>query len=104
MSWAASTGSSIQGSENMDAKLLRSLLEQVRTGEIDLDGAMHRLKKLPYDDLGYAKIDYHRCVRQGVPEVIYCEGKTIPQIKGIVKRIAQNHSNILATRANPKRV
>lgn len=85
----------------MDGKLLRSLLEQVRDGEMDLDGAMNRLKKLPYDDLGYAKIDYHRCLRQGVPEVIYCEGKTIPQIKGIVKRIAQNHSNILATRANP---
>lgn len=84
----------------MDAKQLRGLLEQVQRGEVDLDGAMHRLKKLPFDDLGYAKVDYHRCMRQGVPEVVYCEGKTIPQIKGIVKRLAQHHCNILASRAS----
>jgi hypothetical protein len=84
----------------MDAKQLRGLLEQVQRGEVDLDGAMHHLKKLPFDDLGYAKIDHHRCMRQGVPEVVYCEGKTIPQITGIVKRIAQNHCNILASRAS----
>ncbi|MDQ7781749.1 MAG: nickel pincer cofactor biosynthesis protein LarB [Desulfomonilaceae bacterium] len=84
----------------MDAKQLRSLLEQVRRGEVDLDGAMHRLKKLPFDDLGYAKVDHHRCMRQGVPEVVYCEGKTIPQIRGILQRIAQKHCNILASRAS----
>lgn len=84
----------------MDAKQLRGLLEQVQRGEVDLDGAMHRLKKLPFDDLGYAKVDQHRCMRQGVPEVVYCEGKTIPQIKGIVKRIAEHHSNVLASRAS----
>ncbi len=58
------------------------------------------MKTLPFEDLGYAKIDHHRCVRNGVPEVIYCEGKTIPQIKGIVERISQHNINILATRAN----
>jgi NCAIR mutase (PurE)-related protein len=61
---------------------------------------MHELRKLPFEDLGYARIDNHRCVRTGVPEVIYCEGKTIPQIQGIVQRISQHHSNILATRAS----
>jgi pyridinium-3,5-biscarboxylic acid mononucleotide synthase len=84
----------------MDGNHLRNLLEQVQSGNIDLDSAMQHLKKLPFDDLGYAKIDYHRCVRQGVPEVIYCEGKTLPQIQGIVKRIAEHHSNILASRAS----
>jgi NCAIR mutase (PurE)-related protein len=84
----------------MDGNHLRNLLEQVQSGSMDLDSAMQRLKKLPFDDLGYAKIDNHRCMRQGVPEVIYCEGKTIPQIQGIVKRIAEHHSNILASRAS----
>jgi pyridinium-3,5-biscarboxylic acid mononucleotide synthase len=84
----------------MDEKQLRQLLAQVKTGQIDLDGAMHQLKKLPFDDLEYAKIDYHRCLRQGVPEVIYCEGKSLLQVRGIVKNIAHRHTNILATRAS----
>lgn len=86
----------------MDGKQLRGVLEQVREGLIDLDAAMHLLKKLPFDDMGYAKIDSHRAMRQGVPEVVYCEGKTLGQIRGIVKRIAQNHSNVLASRASPQ--
>jgi hypothetical protein len=84
----------------MDRQKLKLLLKQVRDGQTDLDSAVDRLKTLPFEDLGYAKIDHHRCVRNGVPEVIYCEGKTIPQIKGIVERISQHHVNILATRAN----
>lgn len=84
----------------MDLKQLRDLLELVQSGRMNLDDAVHRLKKLPFDDLGYAKIDYHRCVRQGVPEVIYCEGKSLAQIEGIVTRISRHHCNILATRAS----
>ena len=84
----------------MDRQQLKLLLKQVRDGQTDLDSALDRLKTLPFEDLGYAKIDHHRCIRNGVPEVIYCEGKTIPQIKGIVERISQHHVNILATRAN----
>ncbi len=86
----------------MDSHKLKELLENVHRGKMDIDAAMHELKKLPYKDLGYARIDNHRCVRTGVPEVIYCEGKTIDQIKGIVKVIAQNYDNILATRATPE--
>ena len=86
----------------MDGLYLKNLLELVQTGRLDVDAALLRLKKLPFDDLGYAKIDYHRCIRQGVPEVIYCQGKTIAQIKGIVQRIAQHHCNILASRATPE--
>jgi NCAIR mutase (PurE)-related protein len=84
----------------MDRQQLKLLLQQVRDGQTDLESALDRLKTLPFEDLGYAKIDHHRCVRSGVPEVIYCEGKTISQIKGIVERISQHHVNILATRAN----
>lgn len=83
----------------MDQKHLMALLEQVRSGSIDLDSAMLKLKKLPFEDLGYARIDNHRCVRTGVPEVIFCQGKTLGQIQGIVSRISENHANILATRA-----
>ncbi|MDM8555903.1 nickel pincer cofactor biosynthesis protein LarB [Desulfococcaceae bacterium HSG7] len=85
----------------MDNKHLKELLEQVKSGRIDTDAALHKLKKLPYENLGYARIDHHRCMRNGVPEVIYCEGKTIPQIQGIVEKLSQYNENILATRANP---
>ena len=86
----------------MDSKFLMSLLTQVQNGQMDLDSAMHALKRLPFEDLGYARIDNHRCARTGVPEVIYCEGKSIPQVQGIVKRISKHHVNILATRASEK--
>jgi NCAIR mutase (PurE)-related protein len=84
----------------MDSSDLKALLEKVKSGQIDLDTAYHRLKKLPFENLGYARVDTHRCMRNGVPEVVYCEGKTIPQIQGIVKRMSQHHCNILATRAS----
>jgi pyridinium-3,5-biscarboxylic acid mononucleotide synthase len=86
----------------MDSNFLINLLTQVQNGQMDLDAAMHALKRLPFEDLGYARIDNHRCARTGVPEVIYCEGKSISQIQGIVKRISQYHNNILATRADEK--
>jgi len=84
----------------MDSKYLRGLLEQVQSGRMDLDAAIKKLKTLPYEDLGYAKIDHHRGIRKGVPEVIFCQGKTIEQIQGIVKQLSKNNSNILASRAN----
>ncbi len=83
----------------MDNHHLRKLLEEIKNGRIEIDDAFTQLKKLPFEDLGYAKIDNHRCVRTGVPEVIYCEGKTIEQIQGIVAVISKTHQNILATRA-----
>jgi pyridinium-3,5-biscarboxylic acid mononucleotide synthase len=86
----------------MDNQHLKKLLEQVQSGQTDIDAAMHQLKKLPFEDLGYARVDFHRCMRAGVPEVIYCEGKTIEQIQGIAARLAKYHTNILATRANQK--
>lgn len=86
----------------MNSEHLRDLLKQVQSGQMNLDAAMGELKRLPFEDIGYAKIDNHRCMRTGVPEVIYCEGKNIEQIQGIVRRMAQYHDNILATRASPE--
>lgn len=83
----------------MESDRLRKLLIAIKEGKTDIDDAMHHLKKLPFEDLGYARIDHHRSVRTGVPEVIYCEGKTIDQIKGIAGVITKHHQNILATRA-----
>jgi pyridinium-3,5-biscarboxylic acid mononucleotide synthase len=86
----------------MDSNFLINLLTQVQNGQMDLDAAMHALKRLPFENIGYARIDNHRCARTGVPEVIYCEGKSIPQIQGIANQISQYHNNVLATRADEK--
>jgi NCAIR mutase (PurE)-related protein len=65
-----------------------------------VQSALGRLKHLPFEDVAYAHIDHHRSLRHGMPEVIYCEGKTIEQITGIAKRMLAAGSNILATRAS----
>lgn len=83
----------------MDGKRLKELLGEVQAGRVDVQTAMAQLEKLPFEDIGYAKIDHHRCCRTGVSEVIYCEGKTVSQIQGIVTRLAGAHDNIMATRA-----
>jgi NCAIR mutase (PurE)-related protein len=83
----------------MDNQHLIDLIAGIRNGKISTATALHRLKRLPFEDLGYAKVDHHRCLRRGVPEVIYCAGKTADQVKGIVDRMISQHSNILATRA-----
>lgn len=83
----------------MDSDLLRKLLEQLQSGVLGVDSVLDRLKTLPFEDLGFAKIDNHRCLRTGVPEVIFCQGKTVSQIQGIIERISQFHKNIMATRA-----
>ena len=82
----------------MDFEYLKGLLEQVREGSSSVASALKQLRKLPYEDIGFAKIDHHRSLRTGVPEVIYCEGKSVSQIVSITKRMAENHINILGTR------
>jgi NCAIR mutase (PurE)-related protein len=83
----------------MDVESLKQLLESVREGSTDVSEALDKLKKLPYEELGYAKVDHHRNLRNGCPEVIYSQGKTIPQITGIVKKLMEHNNNIMATRA-----
>ncbi len=83
----------------MDTGSLRKLLEDVKNGGISIDDALTDLKLLPFEDLGFAKVDHHRNLRNGYPEVIYSQGKTIEQIKAIVTRLMEKGNNIMATRA-----
>jgi hypothetical protein len=84
----------------MNTAELTRLLEGVRAGTTDVEAALERLKHLPFEDVVYAHIDHHRHLRHGMPEVIYCEGKTVEQITGIAKRMLKAGSEILATRAS----
>ena len=77
---------------------LRQLLEDLRSGRIDTESALDRLTKLPYEDLEFARIDHHRDLRLGFPEVILGQGKTIEQIAAIAERILTNSSNLLVSR------
>ena len=77
---------------------LRDLLQEVKNSNIDIEEALVKLKNLPYEDLGYANIDHHRELRNGYPEVIYCEGKTDEHILGIIQKMNEKGSNILGTR------
>lgn len=77
------------------------ILNQVKDGSLSVEKASDKLKHLPYDDLGYALVDHHRQLRNGCPEVVYCAGKTIEQIVGIIQNmLLRDTKNILATRAN----
>ena len=82
---------------------IRQLLESVRAGETSVDEAMLEIKKAPFEDIGYAKVDLHRKIRQGAAEVIYGAGKTPEQIAGIVDTMLQNgQSRVLITRMSPE--
>ncbi|HTG00355.1 MAG TPA: nickel pincer cofactor biosynthesis protein LarB [Nitrospirota bacterium] len=87
----------------MDKSGLTTLLQQVRSGKIDVETALNRLRHFPFEDVEYAHIDHHRHLRHGMPEVIYCEGKTTEQVAGIAKRMLKAGSDILATRATEEK-
>jgi NCAIR mutase (PurE)-related protein len=84
----------------MNPSDITKLLEQVRSRRITVQAALGRLKHLPFEDVAYAHIDHHRSLRHGMPEVIYCAGKTVEQIAGIAKRMLKAGSDVLATRAS----
>jgi len=84
----------------MNEQLLRELLQAVQNGQVRVDDALTRLRSLPFEDLGFAKVDHHRAIRCGFPEVIYCEGKTTQQVCEIFKKCAAGGGNVLASRAN----
>lgn len=84
----------------MDQDNLKKLLEDVKKDAVSIDDALQLLKKLPFEDLGFAKVDHHRNIRVGYPEVIYCQGKTPEQTKSIVARLMEKNNNIMATRAS----
>lgn len=83
----------------MDRQRLEKLLSSVARGEIDADAALQELKEFPYRDLGFARIDSHRTLRQGLPEVIFSPGKTAEQIAAIADELYQTHALVVATRA-----
>jgi NCAIR mutase (PurE)-related protein len=86
----------------MDRVHLASLLERVRDGDLAVDGAIDRLRDLPYEQVGgYACLDHHRGIRNGMPEVVLAEGKTTGQVVAIVERLAAEGGPVLATRAVP---
>src|ERR1700681_878040 len=89
-------------SATVNAESIRKLFEQVRKGKLTPDDAVARLRHLPFEDLGFAKVDHHRALRAGMPEVILGEGKTPEQVAEIFARLAKHGGNILATRANQK--
>ncbi|WP_271811669.1 nickel pincer cofactor biosynthesis protein LarB [Clostridium beijerinckii] len=84
----------------MNKEEIKELLESVKDNKLNVDEAIEKLEDLPFKDLGFAKIDNHREIRVGYPEVIYCEGKTVEQVRDIVKFMLTKNNNILGTRAN----
>lgn len=84
----------------MNKSKLAKLLQSVQAGKIDIETALTRLRHLPFEDVAYAHIDHHRHLRHGMPEVIYCEGKTLAQVVGIAGRMLKAGSDVLATRAS----
>jgi NCAIR mutase (PurE)-related protein len=86
----------------VNAESIRKLFEEVRKGKVTPDNAVARLRHMPFEDLGFAKVDHHRALRAGMPEVILGEGKTPAQVAGIFSRLAKHGGNVLATRANEK--
>ena len=85
----------------MEIEKLKALLEQVKAGDVNVDDALQSLRTLPFEDLGFSKIDHHRQLRTGFPEVIFCEGKTVAHVKQISERILAAGHPLLATRATP---
>ena len=87
----------------MDKERIRKLLEDVSSGKASIEEALEVLKSLPFEDLGFAKIDTHRDLRTGFPEVVFCQGKTPEQIRGIAERSAKTGKFLMATRADRER-
>ncbi|MGH2603347.1 MAG: nickel pincer cofactor biosynthesis protein LarB [Dehalococcoidia bacterium] len=86
----------------MDASLLTDLLSRVRDGALTVDDAVERLRVLPYEDIGFAKVDHHRGLRDGLPEVVLGMGKTPAQVSAIAERLAEGGGRLLVTRATPE--
>jgi NCAIR mutase (PurE)-related protein len=85
----------------MNRDAIRALLEAVQAGRVTPEAGLERLRRLPFEDLGFAKVDGHRALRGGAPEAIFCPGKTAEQVVEIARRLAEHHENVLATRAEP---
>ena len=93
-----------KGIFNMEQKELYDLLHNVKTGELSVEDAVTKIRLMPFEDIGYAKIDHHRAVRQGVGEIIYGAGKTPEQIEGIARSMQnRGQKTILITRLDEEK-
>jgi NCAIR mutase (PurE)-related protein len=86
----------------MDPSQLKSLLELVRDGAVGIDDAMDRLRHMPFEDLGFAKVDHHRALRHGMPEVIFGKGKAPEHVEKIAQKLLERSANLLATHTEPE--
>jgi NCAIR mutase (PurE)-related protein len=83
-------------------RTLRALLEEIRSGHLDVDAGVARLRNLAFEDLGFANVDHHRRLRRGLPEVILGEGKTVDHVVQIAGRLLEQDDDVLVTRASPE--
>jgi pyridinium-3,5-biscarboxylic acid mononucleotide synthase len=86
----------------MDSQQLQELLERVRDGKVTVAAASENLRHLPFEDIGFAKVDHHRAMRHGIPEVIMGQGKTSEQVRAIAAALLAKSQNLLVTRATPE--
>jgi NCAIR mutase (PurE)-related protein len=84
----------------MTTHQLRALLENVREGDTPVDSALEQLRHMPFEDLGFAKVDHHRAIRHGMPEVVFGKGKTVDQVVAIATALLARSENLLLTRAS----
>src|SRR3989338_5522105 len=83
----------------MNETEIKAMMHDLKKGKIEIDEAVRKLKFLPFEDLGFVKIDHHRDLRKGFKEVVFCQNKTVKQVLEIVKRLAKKNNTVLATRA-----
>lgn len=84
----------------MTAKEVEELLRNVKKGTVSVEKALETLRNFPYSDLGFARIDHHREIRTGYPEIVYCAGKTVDQVREIFRVMAEKENNVIGTRAS----
>jgi len=84
----------------MNIKEVENILKDVKSGNTTVEDALEVLKNFPYTDLGFARIDHHREIRTGYPEIIYCAGKTVEQVREIIRIMSERENNVIGTRAN----
>ena len=85
----------------MDRRRVELILRRLQAGEVSVGKAMESLRSLPFEDLGYAKVDSHRALRLGFPEAVYCAGKSDAQVTAILETLSKTHDTVLATRIRP---
>jgi hypothetical protein len=84
----------------MNIKEVEKLLKEVKKGNTSVEDALEILRNFPYTDLGFARIDHHREMRTGYPEIVYCAGKTVEQVREIFRVMSERENNVIGTRAN----